>query len=151
MISGLTILLGALTALIAILAWRWREEARTLRSRYASIIDLRAELKATEDNAERTKREQRELTTAAERERAQLSQDYNKALSTFEALKKEVALLEENLEDISFGLYKPHFNFATSDEYKVALENLRNQERQLIRVLCTPIREAVWANTSGLS
>ena len=73
------------------------------------------------------------MISAAERERAQLSQDYNKALSTFDALKKEIALLEENLEDISFGLYKPHFNFTTSDEYKVVFENLRNQERQLIR------------------
>ena len=53
MIPVLTILLGALTVLIALLSWRWRQEARTLRCRYASIIDVRAELKATEDNAER--------------------------------------------------------------------------------------------------
>src|SRR5581483_1119264 len=39
---------------------------------------------------------------------------------------------EENLEDISFGLYKPHFDFQTSEEYKTALEALREKEKQFL-------------------
>ena len=42
-------------------------------------------------------------------------------------------MLEENLEDLSFGLYKPHFTFQTSDEYKAALEELRDKARKMIR------------------
>jgi hypothetical protein len=37
------------------------------------------------------------------------------------------------LEDISFGLYKPHFDFQTPEQYKSALEKLRDQERQFVR------------------
>ena len=44
---------------------------------------------------------------------------------TYNDLTKQVSLLEENLEDMSFGLYKPHFSFETSEEYKTALESLR--------------------------
>jgi len=61
-------------------------------------------------------------------------------------LQKEVSALEENLEDISFGLYKPHFSFQTSEEYKVALDSLRNQERQMIRdktAVACPVRWTV--------
>jgi DNA repair exonuclease SbcCD ATPase subunit len=53
-------------------------------------------------------------------------------------------LLEENLEDISFGLYKPHFDFETSAEYKNAIESLRNQERQLIRDGRAAVCPAQW-------
>jgi hypothetical protein len=47
-------------------------------------------------------------------------------LTTYKELKKEISLVEENLEDISFGVYKPHFSFQTFAEYKTALENLRS-------------------------
>jgi hypothetical protein len=48
-------------------------------------------------------------------------------------LQQEVARLEETLEDLSFGLYKPHFNFATSEEYKARLKATRDTERRLLR------------------
>lgn len=54
-------------------------------------------------------------------------------MTNYKELTKEISLLEENLEDISFGVYKPHFSFQTSAEYKTALDNLRTEERQLIR------------------
>ena len=54
-------------------------------------------------------------------------------MSKYKELLKEVSLLEENLDDISFGLYKPHFTFQASEEYKTALEQLRDQERPLLR------------------
>src|SRR5205807_2309402 len=65
--------------------------------------------------------------------RSRLAQELKESESKRDGLQKEISLLEENLEDISFGLYKPHFNFKTSEEYKIALEKLRDDERQLIR------------------
>jgi len=82
---------------------------------------------------DRLKRDLEEAESSAERRRTELKSEYEHAHSTYDALKREVSLLEENLEDISFGLYKPHFTFQTSDEYKAKLESLRDQERELIR------------------
>jgi hypothetical protein len=62
-----------------------------------------------------------------------LDQTYQAALVTYNTLKAEVASLEENLEDISYGLYNPHFTFQTSEEYKAALETLRSKQRDSIR------------------
>lgn len=125
--------LGTLALIFAFFAWRWHQDARSLRTRYASIINIHAELTAAKDSLEQTRREQQEIASSSKRQRAQLSQDYDQARSTYEKLKNEISLLEENLEDISFGLYKPHFNFQTPDEYRAKLEALREDERQLIR------------------
>jgi len=127
------ILLGSIILMLAFFALRFFQQVRSLRTRYSAIIDLEAELTAVRNKLERTKQEQQEFDSENERRRAKLTQEFEQALATYKELKKEISLLEENLEDISFGLYKPHFSFQTSAEYKTALENLRNQERQLIR------------------
>jgi len=141
------ILLGTLTVLVlAFFVLRFFREARNLRRRYSGIIDFDAELTAVRNKLEQAKREQQEFDSEDERRRAKLNEEYERALTVYKDLKKEISLLEENLEDISFGLYKPHFTFQTAEEYKTALENLRNQERQLIhdgRAAVCPIQWTV--------
>lgn len=127
-----TILLGATILVLAYLTWRFFKDARDVRTRYSGIIDLEAELTAVRSRLEQTKRERQEFESESERRRVKIGQEYDQALATYRELKKEVSLLEENLEDISFGVYKPHFSFQSSEEYKTALEDLRNQERQLV-------------------
>ena len=41
--------------------------------------------------------------------------------------------LEENLDVMSFGLYKPHFSFQTSEEYKDALIALRDRMKDVTK------------------
>jgi len=55
------------------------------------------------------------------------------AKATLERLQKEVSLVEENLEDISFGLYKPHYDFATSTAYKAKLDEIYERQKGLIK------------------
>jgi hypothetical protein len=43
-------------------------------------------------------------------------------------------LLEENLDDISYGIYKPHFTYATSDEYKESLIKSVEKQKETIRL-----------------
>lgn len=143
-----------LLAILGFVAWRFHDErqrlrsrssdlevelraandaAQRLRARYGPIVDLDAELAAVKENLEWAKRQQQELKSKGEKQRTQLSQEYERARATYESLNREISLLEENLEDISFGVYKPHFSFQTSEEYRAKLETLRDQERQLIR------------------
>lgn len=106
---------------------------RQLKSRYAPIIDLDAELEKVKDELVRAKRERQEFLSENERQRTQLTQEYQRGRTTYETLKREISLLEENLEDISFGFYKPHFSFQTSEGYKTRLEAFRDREKLLIR------------------
>ena len=105
---------------------------RHLRVRYAPIIDVDGELDRAKQQLTEVNSQLNQLQADSEQRRAQLDQEYRQAQSTYEGLKRQNALLEENLEDISFGLYTPHYDFQTSEEYKAKLDTLRTQEKQLI-------------------
>jgi chromosome segregation ATPase len=77
-------------------------------------------------------------------EKTRLATEYEAGRSLYEKLKAEVVLLEENLEDISFGVYRPHFTFQTSDEYKWALEELWQQEKAMIRNGAAAVSRQIW-------
>jgi len=62
-----------------------------------------------------------------------INQDYLKHKAIYENLRKEVSLLEENLENISYGLYKPHYDYKTSTEFKQKLEEIIDRQKQAIR------------------
>jgi predicted nucleic acid-binding Zn-ribbon protein len=50
-----------------------------------------------------------------------------------EELKKEVVETEEIILLQSMGIYEPTFNFATSDEYKEEIQNVRDEAKQIIK------------------
>jgi hypothetical protein len=158
----LTVVVLAVALFLSFLAWRFRQQAQELRTRYSGLVDVDSELAALNAKlqgarrqqadleaegarrcaeldaaftakTEAAKRQQEDFLAADDRRRAALNKEYEEARSIYIALNKEIALLEENMEDISFGLYKPHFEFNTSDEFKAALEKLRDQERAVIR------------------
>jgi uncharacterized protein DUF4041/Meiotically Up-regulated Gene 113 (MUG113) protein len=112
---------------------RAASEASQLHARFSRVTDLEAEVTETRSKLEQTKQELQMFEVEAERKRGLLTKDYEEAVAKYKGLKSEVSLLEENLDDMSFGLYKPHFSFQTSEQYKAELEKLWDQEKQLIR------------------
>jgi hypothetical protein len=73
------------------------------------------------------------LTTTIKERRDALDVDYATVKTTYDRLREQVTLLEENLEDISFSLYKPHFNFDTPDEYKARMEAVREKQKAMLK------------------
>lgn len=80
----------------------------------------------------------------AEKEKVDLSTDYVKTKELYNKLKQELNLLEENLEDISFGVYKPHYDFGTSDLYRKALEQIYEQKKKIIREKRAVLTKVQW-------
>jgi len=136
--------LGAVALVFAFLSWKFWQQAITLRKRYAGIINIQDEVAAAQRKLEQAKQAWEDFERESQQRRTKLTQECEQSESKHEELKKEISLLEENLEDISFGLYKPHFSFKTSEEYKVALENLRDRERQLIREGQAAVCQTKW-------
>jgi hypothetical protein len=137
------ILVAFLVVLVVALFLLWRRN-RGLVETYSPIINARAEVRRAKEEAQRlrtdTKAEMERLraeTTAAlaeqKRRKETLSQEYSAAHDLYERLRKEIALLEENVEDISVGLYKPHYEFDSSAEYRAALEQIRDQQKALLK------------------
>jgi hypothetical protein len=88
-------------------------------------------------------------TSAAEEtklreEIAKLAVDGTAEREKFAKLRHEIDLLEENLEDISFGVYEPHYKFDSSAEYKAALARIRGEQREMIRSGAAVIFRQQW-------
>jgi hypothetical protein len=126
-------LLAAVAIAAGFLAWTSNKQARTLRARFSGVVDIDGEQSRVQKSLDDLRREKERFDAEDQQRRSKLNTEYEHGLNTYNHLKQEVALLEENLEDLSFGLYKPHFNFQTPEGYKNALERLREEERQVIR------------------
>ena len=50
-----------------------------------------------------------------------------------ERLSQELRSVEGSLDDISFGLYKPHYKFDTPEKFKKELERVKDQQKEMIR------------------
>jgi hypothetical protein len=92
-----------------------------------------AEVELLRKNIESLREEAAALITANQNRHEALDKDYATAKATYDRLTAEVTLLEENLNDISFGLYTPHFNFDTPDEYKARIEAVREAQKLMLK------------------
>ncbi|GAA3614293.1 DUF4041 domain-containing protein [Secundilactobacillus similis DSM 23365 = JCM 2765] len=64
---------------------------------------------------------------------ANVSTELQEKHASLEDLKAEVGELEADKEMSSYGLYKPHYDFATSLEYKDQLKEIRDEQKSAIR------------------
>src|SRR5438094_3781311 len=141
-----TALLTGLLVAAAFLSIRLWLQTRDLKRKYQPVVDVESEIKLARQKLEQEKQVEQLSLAKAEQRRAELDAENKEAFDKCKKLKNEISALEENLEDISFGFYKPHFSFQTSEDYKAALEKVRNEERKMIRdkraVIC-PVRWTV--------
>ena len=110
---------------------REKSEAASAIERQRS--EASREIERSGKEAERLRQEAENLATAAKSRCDALDADYTNAKAVYDRLHEQVTLLEENLADISFGLYKPHFTFSTPDEYKARLEAVREKQRAMLK------------------
>lgn len=131
------ILLSSALALVAIvlvvLFIRQGMEVKALRTRYEDIISVDNLVAERKKESEQIERNILELQMDHKRRMEQLNVDFLTKKKIYEELTREVSTLEENLENISYGLYKPHYDYQTSEEYKNQLEGIRNKQTEMIK------------------
>ena len=100
-----------------------------LAIKYFGMVKRFKPVLSAEVEADRIRQE-----AAQAKERVQkLGASYQEAKQVFDRLQAETALLQEDLEDMSFGLYKPHYAFDASEKYKFELEAIYERKKQLIK------------------
>lgn len=62
-----------------------------------------------------------------------IEQMKRQAEEAFEEKKKQLIIMDEDILMESFALYKPHFEFTNSEEYKMKLDEIRAQQKELIK------------------
>ncbi len=153
--SALAVIFGCALVVVGFLFARSKKYTAAALARYSRIIDLEGEQAALEATSRRLHEETMVSQQRAAQEHARLMQqyrdaeagflendqraraalvaEYTTALARYQDLQKEIAVAEDSLQDISFGIYKPHFTFQTPEEYKAKIELLRTQQRDLVR------------------
>lgn len=122
----IVILLGVAVGL-SIFALRQRSAYVGVRDRYKNIIDVDAKYRETYGQV-----------TA-------LRESYGAMKRTYDALSLELSHLEENLEDISYGLYAPHYDYDTSEKYKTQLDRIWSEQKSLINGKLAAICSEEWS------
>ncbi len=106
------------------------EKERLIREAAAEAERLRLEGRA---EADRLRADAAAAITDQLREKERLSGEYAAAREIYERLRREIALLEENAEDLTVGLYKPHYRYDSSEAYRQALDAARADQKKLVR------------------
>lgn len=119
------------------------EEVKAL-SPYKSIVNIEADIesklnKLDLDIAERIKTLKQNEQTAKDfiqnaKDRVdELNQRYEEGYALYMRLTSEVKIYNEILEYAEYGIYQPHFEFDTSETYKIQLLELRERIKELVK------------------
>ena len=64
---------------------------------------------------------------------SEMQERYASSKAVYDRLRAEFSALEQTSEDCSVGLYEPIFNFASTDDYKQRLIEVRDRQRAMVR------------------
>jgi hypothetical protein len=95
---------------------------RSLKERYATIIDL--------------EEEQTKITGLLDRMRRELAEkkrDADTLEQTLSQLKKKLALYRDDLEISEFGVYERHYDFDISQRFKDSIEAVRSRQKAMLK------------------
>ena len=85
-----------------------------------------------------------ELLVSKEQELIEIKSNIENYQKKQSELKHEVDLLEESLENIDYGFYKPHFTFSTTSEFKIELEKVNDAQKEMIKNEEATISKVEW-------
>jgi hypothetical protein len=123
--SSPTLLWIAAIAAISAFAYKQTRTNSRLKAicvRYDGIVDL--------DKVMSERRAEIELAIAESKAR---HEERDRVAASIIQLRKELSLFESEQELVACGHYRPTFDFSTSDAFKAAIDNTREQQRTLIK------------------
>ncbi len=127
------IIVAVIAAGLLILFLKRAQELKNFKAQYKDIIDIDKTLMNRNDELKKINQNIDTLKADYDKQKERLNQDFLGKRSIYDNLLKEISILEENLENISYGLYKPHYDYKTSEEFKQKLEEIRDRQKQVIK------------------
>ena len=119
--------------ILARILWTTRRKLKKLEARFKPVIVLDHEI----DKLKKQKKQEQDQITS-------IRSDYQSKRAVFNKLVKEIKLCEENVEMMETGMYEPHFNFTDSEEYKIAIRNNKDKQKQMIKDKVAAICPTEW-------
>ncbi len=108
-------------------------ELKKLQDRFKGVVDIDKEIVKVSNDLKQKTNEHQNAVAKINSQITELRSDYAEKRKVFDRLMGEITVLEEDLEYISYGMYKPHFDFDTSEKYKTKLIETRQKQKQAIK------------------
>ena len=133
----LIVTLSVITGILAFVAfWYWRRYRR-LRVRFKDVLNVEAE-------RDKVAKEKEDLMREVKAQRSRWEGEFTETVSKLEDLTKHLDIVRDTVEMQSFGLYETEFDFGTSDEYKDAIREIRESQKQMIREKTAAVCPTEW-------
>jgi hypothetical protein len=132
-------------AILLFLFIRKSNSYKRIYNRFKDVIDIEKEKEKIQSKYKKMVDQFRKTQAEIKNQETQLRDNYKAKRGIYENLLKEISVLEENLDFISYGVYKPHFEFDSSEEYKIKMIQIREQQREMIRDKKAALCHTEWA------
>lgn len=107
-------------------------ERISLLEKYQSIVDIEADIKEKIEQRDKDLTDRQNEIDILCKEIDTLKNNYKIAYQTYLELKKKSDIFRETLDMAEYGVYEPHFNYNTSEEYKLRILRIRNTQKNYI-------------------
>ena len=131
----LLLLLGILIAVFFLVKayLKERKEKNKIMERYRDIYDVDAAIRERQLMHEKSAAEQQEAFNKTKAEMEELTDRYRNARQIFDKLQQQIKLYETDLESIDFGIHPVSFSYDTSEEYKEALKQVIEVQKDMVK------------------
>lgn len=121
--------------IIALLIWLLIKKTTTLskyEKEYKGIIDVDKEINRKKKEFSKTESELQKQLDDTKDKLSKLKEKYQTASKAYDELNSQNNLLKDTLDIAEFGVYEPHFELDTSEEYKKKI--IENKEKQKTKI-----------------
>jgi hypothetical protein len=139
-----TIVLGLVILLLLYYIVHLIVSRRRLYITYKDVIDIDKEVSLRNRALAAIKNDIEKIQKEYDAKNSSLSAEYSQKRVIYENLLRETSILEEDLDFISYGLYKPHFDFDTSSQYMDEINNVVDKQKGMIRSKTAIICHSEW-------
>ncbi|MDO5706064.1 MAG: DUF4041 domain-containing protein [Paracoccus sp. (in: a-proteobacteria)] len=94
---------------------------KAIEKRFSGVVDADAEASRVD-----------QARDDAVKELEKLRADYAEKKKVFDRLSEQVAIFDERIAFSEFGVYEPHFDFDTSDQFRSAILAIRSEQKALV-------------------
>ncbi len=110
-----------------------QKKYKELFDKYKGVVDLDSEKEKIKLEIEKLTSERTDFLKGFNDKKSKLESDYNQANEIYQKLKTEKSRLEEDIEVMEFGVYKPHFEFNSSEDYRKKVLDIVEKQKDLIK------------------
>lgn len=110
---------------------RTREFNQTFED-FKDVIDIKKETERSQKELEKKRKIYEQFIIENTNRENELKSNYAQKKSVYDKLIKDINSLEGRVDDLSYGLYTPQFDFDTPERYKIELQEIRDKQKAMI-------------------